>query len=70
MQHEEIDICCNHISRGADCFSGVDFMITPEISVFAEYKYSRASFELEGEIGIDLDYEASQVYGGVSYHFN
>lgn len=49
--------------------AGVDFMITPEVSLFAEYKYSGASFEIEEQVGLDIDYRASQVYGGVSFHF-
>lgn len=50
--------------------AGVDFMITPEVSAFVEYKYSAASFEIEEQVGLDIDYRASQIYGGVSFYFN
>lgn len=49
--------------------AGVDFLITPSFSLFAEYKYSAVDFSFGGEVEVDLDYEVSQAYGGASYHF-
>lgn len=54
---------------GWQLLGGIDWLIATNISVFVEYKYTRADFEFEKGIGLDIDYEASQVYGGVSYHF-
>lgn len=54
---------------GWQALAGVDILITPSISLFAEYKYTAVDFSFGGEVEVDLDYEASQVYGGVSYHF-
>ncbi|MBW7957687.1 MAG: porin family protein [Deltaproteobacteria bacterium] len=54
---------------GWQALAGIDFLVTPSISLFAEYKYSRVDFSFGGEIEVDIDYEVSQAYGGVSYHF-
>jgi opacity protein-like surface antigen len=54
---------------GWQVLAGVDFIVSPKFSVFAEYKYSRADFEFGKGIGLDVDYTASQLYGGVSYYF-
>ncbi|MEJ2598417.1 MAG: porin family protein [Anaerolineales bacterium] len=50
--------------------AGVDLMITPNVSLFAEYKYlaSDLDFTFSGE-DVTIDYRSSQVYGGVTYHF-
>lgn len=53
---------------GWSALAGLDFEILPKLSVFAEYKYSQADFEFK-DIGIEVDYSASQVYGGLSYNF-
>jgi opacity protein-like surface antigen len=54
---------------GWQLLTGVDLFINPNVSVFAEYKYSQADFEFGGGIGVDVDYEVSQIYGGISLHF-
>lgn len=56
---------------GWQLLAGVDYNINPNLSVFAEYKYTRADFEFTdpAALGIDLDYSVSQLYAGVSYHF-
>lgn len=54
---------------GWNALGGLEIEIVPDkLSAFAEYKYSRADFEFT-KIGADLDYESSQVYGGLSYTF-
>ena len=59
----------NDTAFGWQVLAGVDFIINPNLSVFGEYKYSRADFSFGGDIATDLEYGVSQVYGGVSYHF-
>lgn len=53
---------------GWSALAGVDFEILPKLSVFAEYKYSQADFEFK-DIGVEVDYSASQAYGGLSFNF-
>ncbi len=54
---------------GWHILAGVDFPVITNFSVFGEYKYARADFSFGGDLDFDLDYEASQIYGGVSYGF-
>ncbi len=54
---------------GWQALAGVDFVLSPKLSIFAEYKYSSAEFAFGNGIGLDMDYTASQFYGGVSYYF-
>lgn len=54
---------------GWQVLAGIDYVLSPRFSVFAEYKYSRADFEFGKGIGLDVDYKANQFYGGVSYYF-
>lgn len=51
---------------GWQVLAGVDFDIAPKFSIFGEYKYSMADFTFSG---VDVEYSASQIYGGVTYHF-
>jgi opacity protein-like surface antigen len=51
---------------GWQLLAGVDWFVNPQMSVFVEYKYSVADLEFEL---VDVDYEASQIYGGISLHF-
>lgn len=54
---------------GWSALGGFEMELLPDkLSAFAEYKYSRADFEFE-DLGIDLDYSVSQVYGGLAYTF-
>jgi len=53
---------------GWNVLAGVELVMLPNLSLIAEYKYSRADFEFK-DIGLEVDYSASQVYGGISYVF-
>lgn len=53
---------------GWNALAGLELEILPSLSVFAEYKYSQADFDFN-DIGIEVDYSASQVYGGLTYTF-
>lgn len=53
---------------GWNALAGVELVMLPNLSLIAEYKYSRADFEFK-DIGLEVDYSASQVYGGISYSF-
>lgn len=53
---------------GWNALAGVELVMLPRLSLVAEYKYSRADFEFK-DIGIEVDYSASQVYAGLSYVF-
>lgn len=59
----------NDSAFGWQVLAGIDFVLSSKFSVFAEYKYSRADFEFGKDIDLDIDYTASQVYGGLSYYF-
>lgn len=54
---------------------GIDIRVTPispRLSVFAEYRYLRSDLTFSGgDMGIeaDLDYEASEIFGGFTWHF-
>ncbi len=58
---------------GWQLLAGLDVMISPSASVFVEYRYlsTDVDFTFGGPGGGDLsiDYRASHVYGGLSYHF-
>jgi len=56
---------------GWQLLGGVDWTVTDDISVFAEYKYTIVDFEFDdpSKLGVDVNYRASHVYGGVSYRF-
>jgi len=51
---------------GWQVLAGVDIDVAPKFSIFGEYKYSAANFDIGSA---DTEYSASQIYGGVSYHF-
>lgn len=53
---------------GWNVLAGVDFEVTSSFSIFAEYKYTQADFEFD-TLGLDIDYEVSQAYAGLSYSF-
>lgn len=54
---------------GWQVLAGVDFIVMPKMSVFVEYKYARADFEFARDVHLDVEYGASQAYGGVSYRY-
>lgn len=45
---------------------GVQGFITENVALFAEYKYVTAEFEFRD---FEMDYEASNVFGGIEYYF-
>lgn len=45
---------------------GVKGFLTENVALFAEYKYVTAEFEFRD---FEMDYEASNVFGGIEYHF-
>lgn len=54
---------------GWQVLAGLDYLINPNVSVFVEYKYSRADFEFGGDLMFEVTYAVSQVYAGISYNF-
>lgn len=54
---------------GWQILAGIDYDVAPKFSIFGEYKYTRADFSFGPDVDFDVDYAASQIYGGVSYHF-
>ncbi len=52
-----------------DLIAGLDFHVSKRVSLFGEYKYLGANFSFPDFIGMDIDYRASQVYGGVILRF-
>jgi opacity protein-like surface antigen len=54
---------------GLNALAGLRYFASDHIALFAEYKYNRAAFEFPTAIGIEGDYSANHVLGGVSYHF-
>lgn len=56
---------------GFQAMAGADFVITKNLSLFAEYRYNTAKFSLETKtyIPFDITYKASQLDGGITYNF-
>jgi outer membrane protein W len=58
---------------GLNALGGIRWLITKQLGVFAEYKYTRATFEFDNIVtpgtGLEGDYSASHIAGGVSIHF-
>ena len=54
---------------GFNALAGLRFFLTDHLALFGEYKYTRATFEFPGLIGIKGDYSANQFVGGVGIHF-
>ena len=57
------------IAPGVQFLAGVDLFMTSRLSLFAEYRYNLAAFEFEGGLGLDMDYQVSQLNAGFTYHF-
>ncbi|MFQ5692700.1 MAG: outer membrane protein [Nitrospinota bacterium] len=58
----------NDNNFGWQILAGVDWLVLPNLSVFGEYKYTRANnFEFDRGLVRDADYAVNQVYAGVSY---
>lgn len=56
---------------GVHALAGFKLFLTPNIAVFAEYKftYSEITFDIVGGTE-DIDLKTNQVYGGIAYHFS
>lgn len=56
---------------GFQAFAGVDVPLTKSLSLFAEYKFIIAKFSFTGtpSFPLDVDYESSQLYAGLTYSF-
>ena len=59
---------------GLNALAGIRAFVTDSIAVFGEYKYSRATFNLDTTVngltgGLDGDYSANMAVGGLSFHF-
>jgi len=56
---------------GFQGFVGVDVPVTESLALFAEYKFLMAKFSFSEKIyfPLDVDYQSSQLYGGVTYTF-
>lgn len=56
---------------GFQAFAGVDVPLTKSLSLFAEYKFLMAKFSFPRKIflPLDIDYQSSQLYAGLTYSF-
>ena len=49
---------------------GVRGFVSDNLALFAEYKFVLTDFEFQaGGASLDLDYNASNIYGGIEWHF-
>lgn len=55
---------------GWQFFGGMEWVANPKASVFFEYKYTRTNLEFGGDVGLDIDYEASHAYIGITFRFD
>jgi outer membrane autotransporter protein len=54
---------------GWQILAGVDMPLSPNMSVFGEYKYSAADFNFDANGFHDVKYRVSQIYIGAAFHF-
>lgn len=56
---------------GFQGFVGLDVPVTKSLSLFAEYKFITAKFSFDDKayFPIDMDYQSSQLYAGLTYSF-
>lgn len=56
---------------GFQGFAGVDIPLTRSLALFAEYKFIAAQFTFDNKVyfPIDMDYQSSQLYAGLTYTF-
>lgn len=56
---------------GFQAFAGVDVPLTKSLSLFAEYKFIMAEFSFSDKtyFPLDIDYQSSQLYAGLTYSF-
>jgi opacity protein-like surface antigen len=58
-------------SVGGQALVGVDFLLGENLSFFIEYKYALSKFNIEinAALPLEVKYQASFFYGGLSYNF-
>lgn len=56
---------------GFQAFAGVDVPVSKSLALFMEYKFAMAKFSFSQKIyfPLDVDYQSSQLYAGVTYSF-
>lgn len=56
---------------GVQAFAGVDIPVSKSLAFFIEYKFAMANFSFSQKIyfPLDVDYQSSQLYAGVTYGF-
>ena len=57
---------------GLNALAGVRYYLTRSVALFGEYKYNRATLDLDnlgGGVGVSGTYSVSHVVGGLSLHF-
>lgn len=57
---------------GFQAFAGVDIPVSKSLAFFMEYKFIMAEFSFTGNkdyFPLDIDYQSSQLYGGLTYSF-
>jgi len=62
-------LSASDFSFGLNALAGVRYFLTKHVALFGEYKYNRASFQFEGNAQFKADYSASNIVGGISFHF-
>ncbi len=56
---------------GFQAFAGLDVPVSESLALFVEYKFAMAKFSFSQKIyfPLDVDYQSSQLYAGVTYGF-
>lgn len=62
-------LSASDFSFGLNALAGVRYFLTKHVALFGEYKYNKASFQFEGNAQFKADYSASNIVGGISFHF-
>lgn len=62
------------VTSGLNVLAGLRAFVTPYVAIFAEYKYTQATFRFDQAFGaaggFTGDYKAQQLLFGISYHFS
>ncbi|MGH7377442.1 MAG: outer membrane protein [Candidatus Methylomirabilales bacterium] len=72
VQGERLGVRQDVAEFGVHALAGFKLFLTPNIAVFAEYKFAFAepTFDLVGGGTEDITLKINQVYGGIAYHFS
>jgi len=59
------------VAFGLHALAGFKIFLSPNIALFAEYKftYAEITFDITGGTE-DIELKINQVYGGIAYHFS